>query len=196
MSIRTKVHAILVVGSVLTVGLLFSAPPAQAGGGCHMTDFTDQRGIQVDLKQACFTPTVLRVLPGQTVTFLNADDITHTVTGAAGSWGTYEDLQPHASVTYQFASSGVFPYFCAIHPGMVGAVLVGDGSSSKTTTEDVVPVVPTVAPSQAAPAANTSGVSSTWRTVAIAGFALILGVAGLMAGRGIRFRRRRATVRA
>src|SRR5437867_3934857 len=136
MAIGRKVRAILVAGSVLTIGLLLGAPPARAGGGCHMTDFTDQRGLQVDLKQACFTPTVLRILPGQTVTFLNADDITHTVTGAAGSWGNYEDLQPHASVTYRFAASGVYPYFCAIHPGMVGAILVGDGTSSKTTTED------------------------------------------------------------
>ena len=196
MSIRTKVHAILVVGSVLAVGLMLSAPPAQAGGGCHMSTFTDQRGVRVDLKNACFTPTVLRVQPGQTITFFNADEITHTVTGAASSWGTYDELQPGGSVTYRFGSSGVFPYFCALHPGMSAAIVVGDGTSSKTTTEDVVPVVPTIAPSQAAPAATISGVSSAWRTVAIAGFALILGVAGLMAGRGIRFRRRRATVRA
>src|SRR5258706_3317666 len=126
MSILRKVRAILVVGSVLTVGLLSSAPPARAGGGCHLSALTDQRGIHVDLKDLCFTPTVLRVQPGQTVTFTNADPVSHTVTGAANSWGTYDEVLPGKSVTYRFGSSGVYPYFCVIHPGMTGAIVVGD----------------------------------------------------------------------
>jgi plastocyanin len=194
-----KVRAVLAIGAVLMVGLLLGAPAAQAGGGgCHMTDFTDQQGIQVDLKGACFIPTLLRVQPGQTVTFANADEMTHTVTGAAGSWGTYDELQPHASVTYRFASSGVYPYFCVIHPGMTGAVIVGDGTYSKTTTQAaVVAVLPSVPPSQAAPLAApgqsvVEGVSSAWRTAAIVAFGALLAMALTALARMTGLRRRRA----
>jgi hypothetical protein len=31
-------------------------------------------------------------------------------------------------ITYRFSTSGVYPYFCFFHPGMVGAVVVGDAA--------------------------------------------------------------------
>jgi len=31
-------------------------------------------------------------------------------------------------VSYRFVRSGVYPYVCTYHPGMVGAVVVGDGT--------------------------------------------------------------------
>jgi plastocyanin len=163
-----------------------------------MTDFTDQRGIQVDLKGACFIPTVLRIQPGQTVTFANADEMTHTVTGVAGSWGTYDELQPQASITYRFASSGAYPYFCAIHPGMTGAVVVGDGTYSETTSQAaVLAVPPSLPPSQAAPLSApvqsvSEGVSSAWRTAAIVAFGALLAMALTALARMSGFRRRRA----
>ncbi|MGH2723603.1 MAG: cupredoxin domain-containing protein [Actinomycetota bacterium] len=33
-----------------------------------------------------------------------------------------------ANVSYVFGTEEVFPYFCAYHPGMVGAVVVGEGT--------------------------------------------------------------------
>jgi hypothetical protein len=43
------------------------------------------------------------------------------------SWGNADDIAEGESVAYAFDNPGVYPYFCILHPGMVGAIVVGDG---------------------------------------------------------------------
>jgi hypothetical protein len=50
------------------------------------------------------------------------------VTGANGSFGDYSALAEGMSVNHRFAEPGTYPYFCALHPNMAGAVVVGDGA--------------------------------------------------------------------
>ena len=191
----------LAVSVLFLIALSLGAPAAMAGGGCHGGEFNDARGVKVDLVSACFSPTVIRIQPGQRVTWTNQDSMVHTVTGAAYRWGSTNELGTHQSISFRFAASGVFPYFCVIHPGMVGAVVVGDGTSSDTTTQDIVPVVGTPAPTP--PAAQPAqapvavhGVSRVWRVAAIAGFALFLAAAVVLAAQFAMTRSRRAAARA
>jgi plastocyanin len=107
---------------------------ASAGGGCHSDTLTDGANTHVELSKRCFEPTVVRVQPGDSVTWTNRDPDVHAVSGAANSWGNFDDITTGQSVTYQFDESGVFPYFCYLHPSMVGAVVVGDGSAATATT--------------------------------------------------------------
>jgi plastocyanin len=184
------------------MALSLFAPSAMAGGGCHGGLFSDAKGVRVDLRDLCFTPTVIRIQPGQSVTWTNRDDTAHTVTGVALRWGAYDELSLNDTVTYRFQTSGVFPYFCVIHPGMVGAVVVGDGTSKDTTTQSVVPVVastpppaaPTAVPQPVASTPVSQGVSNLWRVLAIAVIALFtISLAGLIARRAVA---RRGTVKA
>jgi hypothetical protein len=78
-------------------------------------------------KDFCFGPTILRVATGETITFVNGDPFQHTVLGANGAWGSYDSLKQGGEATYGFSEAGVYPYVCTWHPGMVGAVVVGDG---------------------------------------------------------------------
>jgi hypothetical protein len=97
----------------------------------------------VTIRQYCFGPTILRVAPGETVTWINKDGVPHTVVGANAVWGDFSTLRRSARVTYRFVRSGVYPYVCTFHPGMVGAIVVGDGSglgSARTTTTAAGPV--------------------------------------------------------
>src|SRR5439155_15728820 len=167
------------------IALSLGAPAAVAGGGCHSSQFTDARGVRVDVQNLCFTPTVIRIQPGQRVTWTNQDDTAHTVTGAAFRWGSTDQLGFHQTISFRFADSGVFPYFCLIHPGMVGAVVVGDGTSAATTTQDIVPVLSTPQPAAPVPQPASAtvashGVSGIWRAAAIVGFALFLAAAGIL----------------
>jgi hypothetical protein len=75
----------------------------------------------------CFSPAVVRIEPKQSITWVNRDVGAHTVTGIGGTWGSYDELARGGRVTSSFAASGVYPYFCALHPGMVGVAVVGDG---------------------------------------------------------------------
>jgi plastocyanin len=99
------------------------AGPAAAGGGCHAGP-TQGRGNSVEMVDACFTPSILRVEPGTEVTFTNKDPGMHNVT--ANGWGMFEDMDEGDSFRARFADPGIYPYGCTYHPGMTGAVVVGD----------------------------------------------------------------------
>jgi plastocyanin len=133
----------------LAVGALAldGGAPAEAGGGCHSNDFSDEATTTVELSKSCFSPTVVRVQTGDQVTWTNSDPTAHTVTGVANSWGTDQQIAEGQSVSYKFENSGVFPYFCYLHPSMAGAVVVGDGRvvSSGTSAGDGVSAVSALA---------------------------------------------------
>lgn len=115
----------VVAAAAVAVSTLVPASPAGAGGGgCHSTALSDTATAEVSMQSACFQPTVARVGVGETVTFRNDDPMTHAVTGAAGSFGDHDPIEPGESVEHTFAEEGVFPYFCVLHPSMVGAVVV------------------------------------------------------------------------
>jgi plastocyanin len=142
--------------TAITVGALLACltlvtGSASAGGGCHGTgpqdQFSDERQNLVELGTCRFNPTIVRVDPGQAVIWTNGSREPHTVTGVAGSWGDDRELLRGDAVTYQFDEEGVFPYFCIFHPGMVGAVVVGEGGApSASTSRDSVKAVSAEAP--------------------------------------------------
>jgi len=81
-----------------------------------------------------FSPAVLSVPVGATVTWANRDTDAHTVTimgsgagmGNRGMMGNGANTIVPAGVTYQltFTVTGVFHYWCQYHPGMVGEIIV------------------------------------------------------------------------
>jgi hypothetical protein len=79
------------------------------------------------MDQNCFYPAVLYADPGARVTWINSEPVDHTVTGVGNSWGSYDSLAADARVSFAFEEDGVYVYSCILHPGMVGAVVVGDG---------------------------------------------------------------------
>lgn len=110
------------IAALLLPLAVLPAAPAAAGGGCGT--FTDGAGPAVDTQHNCFVPAVARVAVGDTVTWRNADGMPHNVTTNAGFGG---DLPLKDSLSHRFTEPGVYPYACTLHPGMVGAVVVGDG---------------------------------------------------------------------
>jgi hypothetical protein len=76
----------------------------------------------------CFDPTLITVDKGDTVTWTNKGSLPHTVTGANASWGDYSELLNGQSASHTFDAAGSYPYYCLLHPGMVGAVVVTDGA--------------------------------------------------------------------
>jgi plastocyanin len=117
---------LMTVGVMLLVGVTPEVVHASGGGGCGRA-VTDDDGTRVSIRNFCFGPTILRVREGETVTWVNRDDFPHVVLGANGAWGGYGKLRGGDEVRYRFVSSGVYPYVCTYHPGMIGAVVVGNG---------------------------------------------------------------------
>jgi plastocyanin len=177
---RVAVTAMLVAGSLAVHGAI-SMPAARAGGGCH-TEASTAKGISVQLSELCFQPTVLYARAGQAVTWTNMDAGTaHNVTGVGFSWASNGDLFTGGSFTHRFDEEGVYPYACTIHPGMVGAVVVGTPSLPGTSVGSLAPPVPT--PGQAEPGAQPSVDRETpngfWRMAGIVAGALAVAASAL-----------------
>ena len=114
----TMLAAALLVGPVTT---------ASAGGGAHCApQFTDGEADVVLLQDNCFVPTIARVDPGTKVRFINRDSMPHTVTGAVYIFGSMDEFST-GERSFRFDEEGVYPYVCILHPGMAGAIVVGDG---------------------------------------------------------------------
>jgi plastocyanin len=79
----------------------------------------------VDIANFAFSPAVITVRAGATVTWANRDEDAHTVaiTGAAVS----KPLQNGDTYAHTFAQPGRYAYICTIHPSMRGMVVVTAG---------------------------------------------------------------------
>ncbi len=100
--------------AVLAVCALLAATAAtRAGGG------------QVTIDNFAFTPAEITVSPGTTVTWLNRDDIPHTVTDAAEPKAFKSPpLDTGDSFSHVFTEPGTYRYFCSLHAHMQGSIVV------------------------------------------------------------------------
>jgi plastocyanin len=181
---RSIPRALMVL--VFGVAPLLGAAPARAGGGCH-EGMTRGTGTAIEIVDACFTPTILHVQPGQTVTWVNADPFVHNIT--ANGWGHYDDLKPSERFTAAFDEPGLYPFACTYHPGMSGVIVVGSGSGpGDGTTVAVADLAP---PDTTAPVASLDSPAHQrgWLAPAAIGVAV-----GILAGLGIAAARRRRIV--
>jgi plastocyanin len=121
---RSAVLVAAILGTVLVPSI---EARASGGGGCG-APVSEGTGDQVAIRQFCFEPTVLVMPAGGEVTFMNEDGFPHNVLGANGTWGSFARLGGGKARTYALDEPGVYPYVCSWHPGMVGAVVVGEGA--------------------------------------------------------------------
>lgn len=100
-----------------------SMPEGAGLPGCETTD-------------ACYVPTNLTISAGDTVVWTNDEQVPHTVT--AGDLGADANvvgtdypngfdsqfMAAGASFEWTFDEAGTYPYFCQLHPWMIGTVQV------------------------------------------------------------------------
>ena len=80
---------------------------------------------QATIDNFTFSPPVLTVPVGTTVTWTNRDDIPHTVTDADNPKETKSPpLDTGDAYSRTFTAAGTYHYFCSLHPHMQGTVIV------------------------------------------------------------------------
>lgn len=81
--------------------------------------------VEVQMLNEKFVPDVLRVKPGTTVRWVNAEKRTsHSVHFAAEGLAESERMFPGESWQRRFDRAGSYPYVCGPHPEMKGVVEV------------------------------------------------------------------------
>jgi plastocyanin len=101
---------------VLAVAAGFPATSAQAVEQVIIDDFT-------------FAPQHITVKAGTTVTWINDDDIPHTVASSTKLFKS-KTLDTEDKFSFTFTTPGSYEYFCSLHPHMTGAIVVEAATGS------------------------------------------------------------------
>lgn len=78
---------------------------------------------EVKIDNFTFTPATLTVPAGTQVTWINRDDIPHTVVSDDQSMKSTA-LDTDEKFTFTFSKAGTYSYFCSLHPKMKGKIVV------------------------------------------------------------------------
>jgi plastocyanin len=106
----------LVILVVLSLVIAGSSGTASAG--------ENPAKLQVTIDNFSFAPVVLTVLSGTEVTWVNHDDIPHTVVSEDKTTFKSRPLDTDEKFSFTFAKPGTYTYFCSIHPKMTAKVVV------------------------------------------------------------------------
>ena len=117
--IRNVILSVLFLLAILALGTSTLSTPAWAA------DAT------VTIDNFTFEPQRLTVKAGTTVTWVNQDDIPHTVASNTKVFKS-KALDTDDKFSFTFATPGVYDYFCSMHPHMTGTIVVESGKASAT----------------------------------------------------------------
>ena len=77
----------------------------------------------IEIKEYKFEPTQITIPAGTTVTWVNKDDDSHTVTDKGKKFSS-KDLDKNDKYSYTYKEPGTYPYFCSLHKSMTGTITV------------------------------------------------------------------------
>jgi len=106
------------------------APLAGCGGGGGTTASApaparpSHAGSSIAISDFKFSPATLTVRHGARIGVTNGDNAPHSVTADDGRSFDSGTVQSGGSATFTVATTGRFPYHCAIHPFMKGELVV------------------------------------------------------------------------
>ena len=107
------------VGALLLALLTVTAVQAGLARGAETPSAT----VTVTIDNFSFTPKEITVAKGATVTWVNHDDVPHTVVNADEAFRS-KALDTDDQFSFTFNDAGTFSYFCSVHPMMTGKVVV------------------------------------------------------------------------
>lgn len=82
---------------------------------------TSASASTVNIQNFAFNPATLSIKKGSTVTWTNNDSVPHQIKSATFNSGQLSNGQ---SFSFTFNGVGTFDYSCAIHPSMLGKIIV------------------------------------------------------------------------
>jgi plastocyanin len=111
----------LMMGTLSGCDFFKSAYGTQGGGG----NPPPVAAQTVQIINFSFQPSIIRIKAGTTVTWIQKDNATHTVTSTNPA-GLFDsgNLAQGQQFTFTFSNPGTYEYKCSIHSSMTGKVIV------------------------------------------------------------------------
>lgn len=103
--------------------VLLAAVPAVACSATTLDEIEPVRASEVELQGNRFSPRVIEVAPGTTVTWTwQGGSVLHDVKGDGFDSG----LQSSGTFRHTFSTPGTYDYECTLHNNMTGRVIVAE----------------------------------------------------------------------
>jgi plastocyanin len=114
--IRNVVVCAVLLGVVASSAMIHGVSIARAAENKNAA-------VTVTVDNFSFTPKEITVVAGTTITWVNHDDVPHTVVSTDKKFKS-KALDTDDQFSFTFTDSGTYAYFCSVHPMMTGKVIV------------------------------------------------------------------------
>jgi plastocyanin len=111
------------VASFAAVVIIAIALSLAGSPNATASDQPSSANADVKIDNFSFGPQTVTVPVGATVTWTNRDDTPHTVVSTEGVFKS-KVRDTDEKFSYTFTKAGKYPYFCSVHPKMIGQVIV------------------------------------------------------------------------
>jgi plastocyanin len=122
-SLKWSLAVLIAVASVMILISPTSQAQQETSGKLVGTAAGADAAPQVMIDNFVYSPVPLTVKVGSTVTWINHDDIPHTVDSTQGKFKSAA-LDTDDKFEFRFTEVGEYPFYCRIHPKMTGKVIV------------------------------------------------------------------------
>jgi plastocyanin len=113
--------AIVAIAALFALGRAVSVRASLAGQGQSSQDHREEAKVTID--NFSFTPQEITVKAGATVTWVNQDDVPHTVASNDKKFKS-KALDTGDKFSFTFNDPGTYEYYCSVHPKMTAKVTV------------------------------------------------------------------------
>lgn len=121
---KWSIAAVIAIASVMILAGTASQAQHENGSGMLVrTAGGTDAAAQVMIDNFVYSPVPLTVKVGTTVTWINHDDIPHTVDSTQGKFKSAA-LDTDDKFEFRFTEAGEYPFYCRIHPKMTGKIVV------------------------------------------------------------------------
>jgi len=111
------------VGSFVAVVVIAIALVSAGSPNASASDQPSSPNADVKIDNFSFGPQTVTVPVGATVTWTNRDDTPHTVVSTEGVFKS-KVRDTDEKFSYTFTKAGTYPYYCSLHPKMIGQIIV------------------------------------------------------------------------
>ena len=118
---KTKINQ---AGSLLIICIALFITAANTNSTNHTKE---TNGYTIKMQNSAYTPATLTVTPNSVVTWVNDDNVPHTVTATDGSFNS-GDIAVGASYNRTFTTKGTINYYDTYNNNMKGIVIVSDSA--------------------------------------------------------------------
>ena len=111
--------------AVVCAGLLGVVAAAAMIHGGSIARAAEEKSAapSISIDNFSFTPKEITVAAGTTITWVNHDDVPHTVVSTDKKFRS-KALDTDDQFSFTFTDAGTYSYFCSVHPIMIGKVIV------------------------------------------------------------------------